>query len=414
MKMKLKRVLAELRIQQNELAAALEKPDGQPLSEATIAQLVNHGQWPKSLGRVGLELKIKETLVARGAHSEHLRDLFRMEEEGADAAPVLAGDAASALSNANSKESETMLLGKIRLAAETRQHFRLESDPFDNEMHGSDAVYLSDDIRYVRQAIRQTAKHGGMLAVIGESGAGKSTLRQDLEEWIEANSEPIKLIEPFVLGSDDSPSKGKPIKSIDLIGAVIRCIGRGEMPKGSLEDRSNQMYELLKNQARSGKQHVLLIEEAHALSKSTLKHLKRFYELRAGFKQLLSIILIGQTELNDKLDEDDPDVREVVQRCEKVWLQPLDNNLEAYLAHKFQRAGANYLDIFDESAFSEIRYRLQTSKTVGKGATRTVKKLSLCYPLVVNNLVSGAMNQALKVGERKLSGELIAAALRGV
>lgn len=102
MQMKLKRVLADLGIPQSELAASLEKPDGQPLSQAAVAQLVNHGQWPKTIDRSGLEHKIKETLFARGANDDHIRDLFVME---ADAAPPAKTDAAPALNNADSKEA---------------------------------------------------------------------------------------------------------------------------------------------------------------------------------------------------------------------------------------------------------------------------------------------------------------------
>ncbi|PXZ94432.1 transposase, partial [Pseudomonas aeruginosa] len=66
----------------------------------------------------------------------------------------------------------------------------------------------------------------------------------------------------YVLGSEDSDRKGKPLKSIDIISAVIRTIAPGDKARGSLEDRSEQMHQLLKSQV--GKKHVLVIEEAHS------------------------------------------------------------------------------------------------------------------------------------------------------
>ncbi|MHB0763355.1 ExeA family protein [Stutzerimonas sp. NM35] len=408
--MKLKGVMLQLAISQKEMAEAITKADGQPISQSAMAQLVNHDLWPKTLERAALERQIKALLQARGANDEQVLDLFDMEET--DAATVLADRAASVLNDANSKESKHMLLRKNTLTRQAKEHFRLPCDPFTDEMQSEEDVFLSDDIRYVRQAIRQTAKHGGMLAVVGESGAGKSTLRQDLAEWIMANREPITVIEPYVLASSDDNVKGKPLKSLDITSAIIRCIDPSVKPRRSQEDRSRQMHELLLASAQAGRRHVVIIEEAHDLPITTLKHLKRFYELQAGFKKLLAFILIGQTELGDKLSEYNPTVREVVQRCELVRLKPLDNHIEAYLKLKFARAGVDSSAVFEPSAFDEIRNRLRMSETTGRGAAREVKVKSLCYPLAVNNLVSGAMNLAVKIHEAKISGELVAASLR--
>ncbi|WP_405119189.1 ExeA family protein [Pseudomonas leptonychotis] len=409
MRMKLKSVLWRLGVPQRELAEAIEKQDGQPISQSTIAQLVNHNQWPKTMDRQALESRIKELLFARGANDDDIHDLFVMEET--DVA-VLAGRATSVLSSANSKESDYMLLRKNTLNRQAKEHFRLPCDPFTDEMRCDEDVFLSDDIRYVRQAIRQTAKHGGMLAVVGESGAGKSTLRQDLCEWIHVNNEPITVIPPYVLGVEEDNVKGKTLKALDITAAIIRNIDPSIKPRRSQEDRSRQMHEVLMASAQAGRRHVVIIEEAHSLPITTLKHIKRFYELEMGFKKLLAFILIGQTELGTKLSEYNPAVREVVQRCELVRLKPLDNHIEAYIKHKFARVDVDYLNVFEPSAFDEIRNRLRMSETEGRGSARGVKTTSLCYPLAVNNLVSGAMNLAVRLHETKVSGELIVASLR--
>ena len=140
---------------------------------------------------------------------------------------------------------------------------------------------------------------------------------------------------------------------------------------------------------------MLIIEEAHSLPVPTLKHLKRFFELKNGFERLLGIVLIGQTELAQKLAENNPTVREVVQRCELVTLLPLtDGKLAGYLKHKFARAGADIAQIMDESAVDAVAERL----TVRGRSRQGKEEHSLLYPLAVNNLVSAAMNQAAELG----------------
>ena len=172
------------------------------------------------------------------------------------------------------------------------------------------------------------------------------------------------------------------------------------------------MHSILRSSAQIGRKHVLIIEEAHALATPTLKHLKRFYELQDGFKKLLSIILIGQTELGRKLSEQNPEVREVVQRCEVVHLPALDNHVEPYLRHKLNRAELSFDALFALDAVDEIRNRLRHSETENQRGQRGVRTTSLCHPLAINNLVSAAMNEAVKIGAPKVTGALIAAAAR--
>lgn len=398
--LKLKNVMKQFNIKQAQLAKCIEYK-GNCISQAVINLIVNRNIWPRSIKRDELEQKIEKALIKLGLNNDYLLNIFE-EETGAE--NVLADESAPVDSNEKlTKESAYMLLRKQTINRDARAHFRILRDPFTDEMTQDADVYLSDDIRYVRAAMRQTAQHGGMLAVIGESGSGKSTLRHDLIDFININHEPITVIEPYVLGLEDNEVKGKSLKSMDISSAIISSINPQAKPRRSAEARARQMHELLKNSALSGRKHLLIIEEAHGLPIPTLKHLKRFYELQEGFKKLLSIILIGQTELQTKLSEYNPEVREVVQRCEVVNIKPLDFKVEEYIKHKFARVDMDYTKLFDASAFNEIINRLRVASN--RRGEKQVR--SLCYPLAVNNLVSNALNLAARIGAEKVTGEII-------
>jgi type II secretory pathway predicted ATPase ExeA len=296
-----------------------------------------------------------------------------------------------------------MLLRKQTLSPAAKRHFNLFRDPFSDDVNEADDVFNSPTTRYVREYLWSTAKFGGFMAVVGESGAGKSTLRKDLEERISREQAPIFLIQPYVLGMEDNDIKGKTLKSAAIIDAIISTVAPNENPKRTMEAKSRQLHRILKDSRRAGFAHCLIIEEAHALSTQTLKHLKRFLELEDGFKKLLSIVLIGQTELKKKMDERSPDVREVVQRCELVELAPLDASIDDYLRFKFKRVGADLATVFEDDAIDGIRSQLIFTKST----TKNRETISLMYPLMVNNLVTAALNEAAHLGLAKVSGDLI-------
>lgn len=388
------------------------------ISRAAVTQIVKYQIWPatRGLSEVLLKQRITAYLTAKGLPAERLARTF----DEAPAAPR-ANAELQAMAKAthsgpqpgnNQEEDPFMLLRKYTINREARAHFKIARDPFTDEMACEADVFVSDDIRYVRSAMRQTAKHGGMLAVVAESGGGKSTLRQDLAEWINTSGEPITVIEPYVIGMAANERDGRPLRSTDITGSVIRAVAPGATLRANHGDRAAQMHNALRSSAQIGRKHVLIIEEAHALAVPTLKHLKRFYELQDGFKKLLAIILVGQTELDGKLSEKNPEVREVVQRCEVVHLPAIDNHVEAYLRHKLKRVDMEYDALFASDVADEIRNRLRHSVIDVHRGERKTRSESLCHPLAVNNLVSAALNEAVKIGAPKVTGALIAAAAR--
>jgi type II secretory pathway predicted ATPase ExeA len=280
------------------------------------------------------------------------------------------------------------------LSAAAKKHFQIFKDPFIDDVQKSEDVFLSTEQRYIREAMYTTAKHGGFLAIVGESGSGKTTLRRDLLDRIGRESLQIVPIQPRVI------DKGRLTAGL-ICEAIIRDLSQ-QKPRQTLEGKARQVEEILIGSSRAGNAHVLLIEEAHDLTVQTLKYLKRFWELEDGFKKLLSIILVGQPELKGMLDERmNYEAREVIRRCEIAELLPLNGNLEEYLALKLNRIGKKLPEVFDKTAFDAIRTRLTVLRRGGANAD------SMLYPLVVNNLVTKAMNLCAEIRADKINADVI-------
>lgn len=215
------------------------------------------------------------------------------------------------------------------------------------------------------------------------------------------------IIEPYILAMEDNDRTGKTLKSIGIAEAILRVVAPGERLRQSSEARFARVHQALKAGDDSSQcRHVLIIEEAHSLPLTTLKHLKRFSELKNGFKPLLSVILIGQQVLRDKLSERNPSVREVVQRCEMVQLCPLDNDLEDFITFKFDRAGKKAGEVIDTSGIQMIREKM-TVKTGRQPYTGQDVYTSNLYPLAIGNLMVAAMNTAAEIGVPVINGDII-------
>jgi type II secretory pathway predicted ATPase ExeA len=301
-------------------------------------------------------------------------------------------------------EEETMLLQNQSITPEARQHFKLPRNPFVDDVASPADVYQSPSVRYVRAALMDCANHHGFIAVVGESGAGKTTLAEDLEERIKADGRDVAIIRPYVLAMEQNDVKGKTLKSSHIAEAIAACLDPQLKVKSSPQARFEQVHSMLKASRRAGRRHLLVIEEAHCLPTATLKQLKRFLELKDGMQRLIGVALIGQPELRDRLNSQNPEVREVMQRCEVVELQPLDGDLEGYLSHKFARFDLQLDQVLAPDAADAIRARLIHVPRGGKAADTR----SICYPLVVNNLVSRAMNAAARAGWPQVDAQVIA------
>lgn len=394
----LRSTLADLGVEQKDFARATG------LSAAAACRLVLHGQWPARRAEE-VRLSAIEFLKSKGAQMAHLRDLILLPKKklAPSSCELDEADPPSPMLN-ETPEDATMLLQNESLSPAARKAFGLARSPFVDDVATPDDVFQTPSVRYVRASLMDAANHHGFIAVVGESGAGKTTLSEDLEERIKAEGKEIAIIRPYVLAMEQSDAKGKTMKSSHIAEAIQYALDPQAKPKSSPEARFRQVHDMLRASRKTGRRHLLVIEEAHCLPTATLKHLKRFLELKDGMQRLIGVALIAQPELRDRLGSQNPEVREVMQRCELVELEPLDADLEGYLRHKLGRFNVKFEQVFAPDAIDAIRARLTW---VPRGGKATAAR-SICYPLVVNNLVTRAMNAAATVGYPQVDAQVIA------
>lgn len=379
-----KALFEETELSQREAAARLG------VSPALVNQLLNRGTLPKT-GWAGLKKGLASLLEERGAQTALVDYALGKLEQLAGDEDTPAGDTA--------ESEEPMILKKQTLGMKARQAFNMVRNPFMPPREAED-VYLSPEIRYVRDTMFDVATNGGFLAVVGESGSGKSTLREELVDLINAENGKTIIVEPYVLTMAEKESNGKPMLARHITEAVMSAVAPGESIPSSPEKQSQKLHRLLRSAYAAGTHYCVIIEEAHDLNRHTLKSLKRFLELKEGRHPLLSIILIGQTELGEKLNPADPWMREVVQRCDVLHIAPIED-VAGFLRFRFARAGIDFGKIFTEDGVEAIKESLTVAQD------RSGNGVYMGYPLMIANMTIAALNLAASAGEKQVTADVV-------
>ncbi len=398
----LRATLKRLRMRQQDLAPQLG------LSRPALTALINHGVWPVRVDRNAVCERLTHALRTHAATASEmalcLSSISAGESRGMpekNRPRAAASSTGPELPPTTTAEDHEMLLRKQSLSAAAKARFGLPCNPFDLEVETDEDLYQTPDVRYVREALMHAARNAGFLAVTGESGAGKSTIREDLIDRLQRDRREYVIIQPSTLGMDDTESKGRPLTAGAIMDVICWALAPSAPAPATMQAKARRVERLLTESASTGNKHVLVIEEAHRLSKYAIRHLKGFHELKSGRQRLLGIVLIGQPELRDKLSEFDPEVREVTQRCELATLEPWDRHAKGYIEHRLARAGKRLADVMDDSAFAALMSRL----TIGKPGDKSYR--SVCYPLAINNLMTLALNAAASVDLSSINADVM-------
>lgn len=180
----------------------------------------------------------------------------------------------------------------------------------------------------------------GIIKITGEVGSGKTMLCRMLLERFPEQIEAVYLANP-------SLSREEMLYAI-ADGLNLNLEGQ----------RVNIILQTLQNHLElkitQGKRVVILVDEAHAMPLETMEELRLLYNLQVGNHKLMHIVLVGQPELNDKLNQ--PNMRQLKDRIiHHFSMLPLSQNIiESYLLFRMRTAGYRGPTPFSVAAATHI------------------------------------------------------------
>jgi general secretion pathway protein A len=221
--------------------------------------------------------------------------------------------------------------------------FGLRENPFNIS---PDPRYLSFNprIQAALDAITCGIRTGqGLMLLSGEVGSGKTTLANYLLNWLRQQQIPTSFIFNSRLNVGD-------LFDFVLFDFGIACESKDKSVKHSL------LIAWLLTRYRAGKTPILIVDEAQGLSSAVLEEIRLLLNLESSREKLLQIVLVGQPELEEKLDR--PELRQLRQRITvHCKIRPLNYaETELYVHRRLRVAGARDEPIFLSDALNAVHF----------------------------------------------------------
>ncbi|HVZ15588.1 MAG TPA: AAA family ATPase [Terriglobales bacterium] len=217
----------------------------------------------------------------------------------------------------------------------TKNPFEISPDPY--FFYGS--AQHNEALANIFYGIRA---HKGFVVVTGEVGTGKTLLVRCLLDSLDRNQVAFSYVFNTRLNEEE------------FIRYIMQDLNLN--PPASKGSMLLQLNEYLIGRYRKGLTTVLIVDEAQNLSWEVLEEIRLLTNLESTKDKLLQIVLIGQPELDEKLES--YNVRQLKQRIAlRCRLNPL-SELETrdYIVRRLQRAGAksNAWVIFPDPVIKKI------------------------------------------------------------
>lgn len=182
----------------------------------------------------------------------------------------------------------------------------------------------------------------GLIVITGEVGTGKTTLLRRLARSLEATTQSVFICHTH-------------LGFTELLRLAFRDLGLQPQGRGSLT-MMEELRDYLTAQFEKGRIIALLIDEAQNLSDAAFEGIRLLCNLDTGKENLLQIVLMGQPQLEARLDQ--PRLRHVKQRITvRCRLAPLeDEEVGPYIQFRLEAAGYEGKALFSADAVERIAF----------------------------------------------------------
>lgn len=180
----------------------------------------------------------------------------------------------------------------------------------------------------------------GFVQLTGEVGAGKTTLCRALLDQLGDNFSTALIVNPA-------------LDSHQLVQSIATEFGLKVKGLDRLETIAEINHFLLEQMAQN-RESVLIIDEAQDLTNDLLEQVRLLSNLETDERKLLQIVLMGQPELRDRLNQHE--LRQLRQRITvRFHLRPLKfNEVGQYVQHRLHVSGGKGPPYFTTPALWRI------------------------------------------------------------
>jgi general secretion pathway protein A len=220
------------------------------------------------------------------------------------------------------------------------EYFGLNEPPFSITPNPRFLYFSAKHREALNHMLYGIRERKGFVQITGEVGAGKSTLCRALLQELGNNYSTALILNP-VLDPDQL------MRAIAIeFGLDARGLDRLEALEG--------INLFLLRQVEEGRECVLIIDEAQDLTNDLLEQVRLLSNLETDDRKLLQIVLMGQPELRDRLN--DPTLRQLRQRITvRYHLSPLTRGeLDHYVRHRLSISGSKEGPTFTTPALWRI------------------------------------------------------------